>query len=107
MVKYESKNTGGIHKMYHATSIVRDTIVFMCSIGICALLPLTYMMCGFLDMGKIRVVRKKGRENDRRRWAFVHKRKLFSFGKQKKMAYLSNKFERYAWKKEGQWTLIL
>lgn len=67
VVKYESKNTGGIHKMYHATSIVRDTIVFMCSIGICALLPLTYMMCGFLDMGKIRVVRKKGRENDRRR----------------------------------------
>lgn len=53
--------------MYHATSIVRDTIVFMCSIGICTLLPLTYMMCGFLDMGKIRVVRKKGSENDRRR----------------------------------------
>ena len=65
------------------------------------------MMCGFLDMGKIRVVRIKGRENDRRKWAFVEKRKLFSFGKQKKMAYLPNKFERYAWKKEGQWTLIL
>ena len=54
-------------QMYHATSIVRDTIVFICSMGICTLLPLTYMMCGFLDMGKIRVVRKKGRENDRRR----------------------------------------
>lgn len=53
--------------MYHATSIVRDTIVFMCSMGICALLPSTYMMCGFLDMGKIRVVRKNGRENDRRK----------------------------------------
>lgn len=46
--------------MYHATSIVRDTIVFMCSMAICVLLPSTYMMCGFLDMGKIRVVRKKG-----------------------------------------------
>lgn len=53
--------------MYHATSIVRDTIVFICSMAICVLLPSTYMMCGFLDMGKIRVVRKKGRENDRRR----------------------------------------
>ena len=64
-------------QMYHATSIVRDTIVFICSMGICTLLSLTYMMCGFLDMGKIRVVRKKGRENDRRKWAFVEKRKLF------------------------------
>ena len=70
--------------MYHATSIVRDTIVFICSMGICTLLPLTYMMCGFLDMGKIRVVRKKGRENDRKRWAFVEKRKLFLLGNKRK-----------------------
>ena len=78
------KNIRGDVKMYHATSIVRDTIVFMCSMGICVLLPSTYMMCGFLDMGKIRVVRKKGRENDRRRWAFVKKRKLFSFENKRK-----------------------
>lgn len=67
VVRYESENTGRNTQMYHATSIVRDTIVFICSMGICTLLPLTYMMCGFLDMGKIRVVIKKGREKDRRR----------------------------------------
>lgn len=67
VVRYERKLQEGIHEMYHATSIVRDTIVFICSMGICTLLPLTYMMFGFLDMGKIRVVREKGRENDRRR----------------------------------------
>ena len=59
------------------------------------------MMCGFLDMGKIRVVRKKGRENDRRKWAFVEKTKAFFFWKTKENGIPLEQVRKICLKKGG------